>query len=99
MSETIPRQRADRRQLQQIIAGLSESVILLDPDQTIFWANEAALAMHGATKLEDLGATVTEYRKRFELCYRNRHRLSDDQYPNGSPPSRRGLSRRHGRGC
>ncbi len=71
----------DRRQLQQIIAGLSEGVILIDPDQTIFWANEAALAMHGVTKLEDLGATVAEYRKRFELRHRNRHRLSDDQYP------------------
>jgi PAS domain S-box-containing protein len=81
VSDTIPRQRADRRQLQQIIAGLSEGVILIDPDQTIFWANEAALAMHGATKLEDLGATVTEYREQFELRYRNRHRLSNGEYP------------------
>jgi PAS domain S-box-containing protein len=81
MSETIPRQRAERRQLQQIIAGLSEGVILIDPDQTILWANEAALAMHGASQLADLGATVTEYRKRFELRYRNRHRLTDGQYP------------------
>jgi PAS domain S-box-containing protein len=83
MNETdaIPRQRADRRQLQQIIAGLTEGVILVDPDQTVFWANEAALAMHGVEKLEELGATVTEYRERFELQYRNNHKLSPGDYP------------------
>lgn len=81
MDEFIPRQRADRHQLQRIIAGLSEGVILIDPDQTIFWANEAALAMHGAVSLEGLGVTVRDYRQRFELRYRNQHRLADDQYP------------------
>ncbi len=80
-TETIPRQRADRRQLQQIIAGLSEGVILVDPDQSIVWANEAALAMHGIEAREELGATVTEYRQRFELRYRNHHRLSAGDYP------------------
>jgi PAS domain S-box-containing protein len=77
----IPRQRADRRQLQEIIAGLTEGVILVDPDQTIFWANEAALEMHGVETLGELGATVSEYRERFELRYRNNHRLSDGDYP------------------
>ena len=33
----------DRSQLQQIIAGLTEGVILLEPDQTITYANDAAL--------------------------------------------------------
>jgi len=33
----------DRWQLEQIIAGLSEGVILIEPDQTITYANEAAL--------------------------------------------------------
>ena len=80
-SDIIPRQRADRRQLQQIIAGLTEGVILVDPDQTIFWANEAALAMHGVERLEELGATVSEYRKKFELRYRNNHRLLPGDYP------------------
>lgn len=79
--DLIPRQRADRRQLQQIIAGLTEGVILVDPDQSIFWANEAALAMHGVEAIEELGATVSEYRKRFELRYRNNHRLSQGDYP------------------
>jgi PAS domain S-box-containing protein len=79
--DLIPRQRADRRQLQQIIAGLTEGVILIDPNQSIFWANEAALAMHGVEKREDLGATVSDYRRRFELRYRNNHRLAEGDYP------------------
>ena len=81
MSETIPRQRADRRQLQQIIAGLTEGVILVDPDQGIVWANDAALAMHGVKTVEELGATARDYRARFELRYRNNHRLSKGDYP------------------
>jgi PAS domain-containing protein len=81
MTDAIPRQRADRHQLQQIIAGLTEGVILIDPDQTIAWANEAALTMHGTSGLEELGATVTDYRKRFQLRYRNRHKLSAGDYP------------------
>ena len=35
----------DRHELRQIIAGLSEGVILVEPDQTIAYANAAALAM------------------------------------------------------
>lgn len=48
----------DRHELRQIIAGLSEGVILVEPDQTIVYANEAALAMHGAESLDELGPTV-----------------------------------------
>jgi PAS domain S-box-containing protein len=81
MNDAIPRQRADRRQLQQIIAGLTEGVILVDPDQTIVWANEAALAMHGVDEIHELGATVTEYRMKFELRYRNKHKLVVGGYP------------------
>jgi PAS domain S-box-containing protein len=61
----------DRYELQQIIAGLSEGVILVEPDQTITYANEAALAMHGAGTLDELGATIAAYRERFALRYRN----------------------------
>lgn len=75
------RETADLRHLRQIIAGLDEGVILIDPDQTLLWANEAALTMHGVESLEELGTTVDEYRERFQLRYRNNHRLSDDDYP------------------
>ena len=81
MADGIPQQRADRTQLQQIIAGLPQGVIIINPDQSIAWCNEAALAMHGVKSLGELGATVTEYRERFELRYRNRHKLPPGDYP------------------
>ena len=34
---------ADHRQLQQLIAALNDGVILVEPDQTVAWANAAAL--------------------------------------------------------
>lgn len=82
MNGTTPLQpQVARRQLEQIIAGLSEGVILVEPDQTITYANEAALAMHGVARVEELGADVSEYRRRFELRYRNRHRLDTNDHP------------------
>ena len=75
------RETADLRHLRQIIVGLDEGVILIDPDQSLLWANDAALAMHGVAALEELGATVDEYRARFQLRYRNNHRLEADDYP------------------
>ena len=81
MADNIPRQRADRRQLQQIIAGLTEGIIIINPDQTIAWANDAALTMHGVRSVRELGRTVSDYRTRFELRYRNRHKLPTGDYP------------------
>ncbi len=81
MTDDIPPPRADRTQLQQIIAGLNDGVILVDPDQAIAWANATALALHGVTRVEELGATVSEFRERFELTYRNRHKLPEGDYP------------------
>ena len=75
------RDSADLRHLQQIISGLSEGVILIDPDQTILWANEAALRMHGVDTQAALGGTVNVYRERFQLRYRNNHPLDPDHYP------------------
>jgi PAS domain-containing protein len=81
VTENIPRQSADRRQLQQIIAGLTEGIILIDPDRSIVWANETALAIHGASTLAELGAMVEDYCKIFTLRYRNNHVLAPEQYP------------------
>jgi len=50
ITEAMPQRRADRRQVQQIITGLTEGVLLLDPDRTIVWSNEAALSMHGGDR-------------------------------------------------
>ncbi len=71
----------DRHQLQQIVAGLTEGVILVDGNQDITWANKAALGMHGVKTLPELGTTVSEYHDRFRLQYRNNHRLSRSDYP------------------
>ncbi len=81
MTDAIPSQRADRTQLQQIIVGLTEGVIIIDPDQTISWANDAALAMHGVKVIADLGRTISDYRSQFKLTYRNNHQLPEGDYP------------------
>ncbi len=75
------RDSADLRHLRQIIAGLDEGVILIDPDQSILWANAAALAMHGVDSIEEIGTNVDDYRERFQLRYRNNHRLNSADYP------------------
>ncbi|PVE21308.1 helix-turn-helix transcriptional regulator [Microvirga sp. KLBC 81] len=74
-------QAPDRSQLEQIIAGLTEGVILVEPDHTITYANEAALEMHGVTTLDELGRTVDEYRKNFVLRHQSSHLLDPGRYP------------------
>ncbi|MBD2749888.1 PAS domain S-box protein [Microvirga sp. BT688] len=74
-------QAPDRSQLEQIIAGLSEGVILVEPDQTITYANEAALEMHGVTTLDELGRNVDEYRKNFVLRHHSSDLLNHGRYP------------------
>lgn len=81
MSDAVLARETNRRQLQQIIAGLSDGVILLEVDQSIIWANEAALRMHGVDSLEQLGSDAEGYRARFALRYRNNHPLEPEQYP------------------
>lgn len=81
MTNKVPRDKGDWTQLQQIIAGLPEGVIIINPDQTIAWSNQAALIMHGVSSLEELGQTVTEYHERFVLHYRNNHALLATAYP------------------
>ncbi|RYG94998.1 MAG: PAS domain-containing protein, partial [Alphaproteobacteria bacterium] len=65
----------DRRQLHQLISGLRDGIILLGLDQRVLWANEAALKMHGAGRIEELGCDVDDYRKRFRLTYRNKQAM------------------------
>jgi PAS domain S-box-containing protein len=81
MDALIPRAQADRRQLQQIIAGLSEGVLLLDAEGAIVWANEAALAAYGVEALDELGANEAAFFEKFDLHYRNKHELTADKFP------------------
>lgn len=73
--------QAHRQHLQHIIAGLSEGIIVLEPDGAVAWANASALALHAVTKPADLGGTPAGYRKRYALKYRNRHAVPPRQYP------------------
>ncbi|CAI0802018.1 helix-turn-helix transcriptional regulator [Serratia proteamaculans] len=81
MSQSVLASETNRSQLQKIISGLTEGVILTEIDQTILWANEAVLSMHGLTKLSELGANAQEYAERFALRYRNNHPLTAEQFP------------------
>lgn len=81
MDATPDTPKVDRHQLEQLIAGLAEGVVLIDPDRTIAWANDMALEMHGVDAVSDLGTEVTDYLDKFILTYRNHHRLKPDQYP------------------
>jgi PAS domain S-box-containing protein len=79
--EAPPRRTVDERHLRQIVGGMTDGVILVGTDQSIEWANGPALAMHGVADVAELGSDVSDYRRRFELRYRNRHRLPEGQYP------------------
>jgi len=65
------------RLLRQVLADLRDGILLVGLDQRILWANDAALRMHHAERLEDLGCDVDDYRKRFRLTYRNKHPVAD----------------------
>jgi PAS domain S-box-containing protein len=71
----------DRSQLQQIIAGITEGVILIEPDHTITCANEAALVMHGVESLDRLGRSVDEYRRNFIVTYRAKQAIEGAPSP------------------
>ncbi|NBF09098.1 helix-turn-helix transcriptional regulator [Pseudomonas sp. Fl4BN1] len=81
MSQAVLASETNRRQLQQIISGLSDGVILLETDKTLLWANDAALAMHGVSEVSQLGTDVRQYARRYALRYRNNHPLALDSYP------------------
>ena len=59
--------QASDDQLETILAGLSDGLILLTLGGAVRYANAAALDIHGVERLEELGATVEVYKARFEL--------------------------------
>lgn len=74
-------EQVDREQLLQIIAGLSDGVILIAPDHSLSYANAAALNLYGVTRPEDLGHDIDAFRARFILRYRDRQELKSKQHP------------------
>ena len=75
------RPQVERRQLQEIIAGLSEGIILLDVEGNIVWANQAALAAYDVETMAELGADEGAFFKKFDLHYRNHHELGAKDFP------------------
>lgn len=73
--------QGERRQLQEIIAGLGEGVILLDTEGEIVWANAAALAAYDVASLAELGGNEAGFFKKFDLHYRNHHELKAEDFP------------------
>jgi PAS domain S-box-containing protein len=69
------------RQLRQLVSGLDDGIVLVELDQTISWANERALALHGVAHIADLGANIDEYRKRFHVTYRNKRPVRTEDFP------------------
>ena len=78
---SFPSQNARYRYLQRIVAEFSDGVLLIETDKTIIWANETALDMHGVRTVDELGNTVFEYCRRFDLRYRNGDRIEQGKTP------------------
>ncbi len=76
-----PSQNARYRYLQRIVSEFSDGVLLIETDKTIIWANETALDMHGVRTVDELGNTVFEYCRRFDLRYRNGDRVEQGRTP------------------
>ncbi len=81
MSVSIPDKRGVLTHLQQIIAALTEGIIIVTRDGTLHWADETALALHGVKALDELGGTAAGYAARFELADRSGQRLPAEAYP------------------
>jgi len=71
----------DRSQLQQIIAGITEGIIFVEPDHVITYANEAALDMHGVKDLDELGRTVEAYRQNFIIRDHTKQVIEEGRSP------------------
>ncbi|NYT69594.1 helix-turn-helix transcriptional regulator [Pusillimonas noertemannii] len=66
---------------QELASGSTEGILVLDKRGRIAWVNEAALRMHDAHRMDELGDTAVGYRKRYQLHYRTRRKLPAGQYP------------------
>ncbi len=81
MTANIPDRHVGLTHLQQIIAALTEGVIIIKPDGTLSWADYTALMLHGVADVAELGGTADGYSACFKLRDRSQHRLRPDEYP------------------
>lgn len=59
--------------LSQLIEEMKEGVLLLDHDGALGWANRAALTMHDVERVDELGVSIDEYRRRFQVRLESPH--------------------------
>ncbi|TXI06312.1 MAG: helix-turn-helix transcriptional regulator [Rhizobium sp.] len=81
MNDGLQPPNVNRNVQRELISGLSDGIILLDPEGTISWANGAALRMHRISAIEELGGDAVGYRQAFTLRYRNNHLVEEGSYP------------------
>ena len=80
-TDPLPLMHPTFRHLEQLMAGLLDGVILIDPTGTILSANAAALRMHGVETAAELGSTVEGYAERFSLRGPDDRALKRREYP------------------
>lgn len=80
-SKNIVSRLSVRPALEQLVQGISEGIVLMQRDKTLLWANDAMLAMHGVKQTTALGMTLTDYRKQFQMRFRNSHLIKAGDYP------------------
>jgi PAS domain S-box-containing protein len=66
-------------QIKLITSESAEGVIMIDVNQAIKWANNAALSMHGVQSLSELGRTIDEYHANFQVKFRGALPASSDR--------------------
>ena len=72
---------AHRKHLQQIVAALTEGLILIEPGGAFAWADDTALQLHGAANLDELGRTADAYFERYAIAYRGGPELPAAETP------------------
>ena len=75
--------QAEEADWKAIVADLGEGVILIASDGRITFANDAALAMRGITRLEDLGGSLAGFHERYSVHDRCHHPLGPEEDPMG----------------
>jgi len=81
MDQVVDHGFRDPRQFEEILSSLAEGVIVLTGYGELLWVNDAVLRLHGVQSADELGHSLAEYSKRFELRYRNNRRLAARSYP------------------
>ncbi|MBA2934527.1 PAS domain S-box protein [Sphingomonas sp. CGMCC 1.13654] len=67
--------------LRDILAAVSDGIIILAEDGRILFANPAALTMHGCETIADLGVSAKDYDRRFDLRFRDGRELERKATP------------------